>query len=167
MSRDDKVRIRELRGAASDGETAANILRRAFAPVAEQFGLTKENCPRSPAFATQQRVEEDIEKGMRYYFLEEEEQVCGCVALEDARPGVVYLGRLAVLPEYRSKGHGKALVQYVFARARVLGADRVEIGIIAEDVQLRSWYERFGFERTGTRVFDHLPFLVGFLAKEL
>ena len=163
MSKDDEVQIRELRGVTSDVETAANILRRAFAPVAEQFGLTKENCPRSP----QQRVEEDIEKGMRYYFLEEKEQVCGCVALEDAKPGVVYLGRLAVLPEYRSKGHGKALVQYVFAEARVLGADRVEIGIIAEDVQLRSWYERFGFERTGTRVFDHLPFLVGFLAREL
>ena len=167
MPKDDGVRIRELRRVAGDVDAAADILRRAFATVAERFALTKEDCPRSPAFATQQSVKEDIEKGMEYYLLEEAQQVCGCVAMQPAKPGVVYLGRLAVLPEYISRGYGKALVQHDCTKARVLGAHRVEIGIIAEDAQLASWYERLGFEQTGTKIFDHFSFVVGFLAKEL
>ena len=56
MPKDDGVRIRELRRVAGDVDATADILRRAFATVAQRFALTKENCPRSPAFATSERV---------------------------------------------------------------------------------------------------------------
>jgi len=114
-----------------------------------------------------QRIAEEIDRGVRYYLLEARQKVCGCVAVEHAKPDVAYLERLAVLPEHRSKGLGQALVRHVLAEARTLGARRIEIGIIAADTQLQGWYEQFGFERTGTKEFDHLPFVVGFLAKKL
>ncbi|MDP1270971.1 hypothetical protein, partial [Klebsiella pneumoniae] len=79
-------------------QTLASLLRRACATVARRFGLTEENCPKSPAFYTEDRVKADLERGVQYYFLEELDQVCGCVALEKARPDVGYLERLAVLP---------------------------------------------------------------------
>ena len=47
------------------------------------------------------------------------------------------------------------------------GVTRVEIGIISEDTQLKDWYRQFGFVQTGTKAFDHLPFVVAFMAKEL
>jgi ribosomal protein S18 acetylase RimI-like enzyme len=145
----------------------ADLLRRSFATTAERFGLTVESCPKSPAFYTSQRVAADLDRGATYSFLEEDGHVCGCVAVEHAKPGVVYLERLAVLPEHRSKGYGRALVRYALAEAKAGGAERVEIGIFAEDTQIKDWYRQFGFEQTGTKKFEHLPFVVAFMAVEL
>ncbi len=147
--------------------TVVSILRRACATVAERFGLTQENCPKSPAFYTEDRVRTDLERGVQYYFLEKQGEVRGCVALEKARPGIGYLERLAVLPEHRSNGYGSALVRHILAQAPSTGLERVGIAIIAEDEPLREWYSRFGFVLTGTRGFDHLPFTVAFMEKEL
>jgi predicted N-acetyltransferase YhbS len=152
---------------AEDVSTVVSILRRACATVAERFGLTEENCPKSPAFYTRQRVEEDIARGVQYFLLEEDRQTCACVAMEQAKPGVVYLERLAVLPDRRGQGFGQALVHHVLAQAKAIDAARVEIGIISEDTGLKDWYGRFGFIETGTKTFDHLPFVVAFMAKEL
>lgn len=43
------------------------------------------------------------------------------------------LERLAVLPEKRNQGLGKALVEHVLSKARELGVDGINIGIIADD----------------------------------
>jgi GNAT superfamily N-acetyltransferase len=150
-----------------DSQTLLDVIRRACATVAEQFGLTPQNCPKSPAFHTIDRVKDDIDRGVLYYLLEEDADVRGCVALEKARPDVCYLERLAVLPEHRSKGFGTALVRHAVAEAETLGAKRIEIGIIADDTQLTQWYRRLGFVLNGTKTFDHLPFVVAFMAKEL
>lgn len=157
-----------IRPARSDEtQTVAGVLRRACATVAKRFDLTEENCPKSPAFYTEDRARADFERGVQYYFLEEQGAVCACVALEKARPGIGYLERLAVLPEHRSKGFGSALVRHVLTQARLMGLERVGIGIIAEDESLTEWYRRFGFVLTGTKRFDYLPFVVAFMEKEL
>jgi GNAT superfamily N-acetyltransferase len=72
-----------------------------------------------------------------------------------------------VPPEHRCHGYGTALVRHALKRAREIGVQRVEIGIISEDAELKAWYGRFGFVLTGTKTFDHLPFVVAFMAKEL
>ncbi len=150
-----------------DIQTLVSLLRRACAAVARRFGLTEENCPKSPAFYTEDRARADFERSVQYYILEDDAEARGCVALEQAKPEVGYLERLAVLPEYRSKGYGSALVRHVFAQAQAIGLKRIGIGIIFEDARLREWYRRFGFVETGTKAFDHLPFIVGFMEKEL
>lgn len=152
---------------AHDTQTVVNLLRRACVTVAQRFGLTQENCPKSPAFYTEDRVEADLERGVQYYLLEDDGEVCGCVALEKATPEVGYLERLAVLPEHRSKGYGSALVRHVLAQAQSVGLNRVGIGIISDDTRLKEWYRHFGFVETGTKEFDHLPFVVAFMEKEL
>jgi len=140
------------------------LLRSSFRDVAERFELTAENCPRNPAFCTEQRVTSDFERDLRYYILHKDGRPCGCVALERANPDVCYLERLAVLPEQRRKGYGTTLVNYVFDQAKKIGAKRLEIGIIAKDTRLKNWYERFGFVLKGTKTFDHLPFTVAFMS---
>lgn len=152
---------------ADETQTVVSLLRSACATVARRFALTEENCPKSPAFYTEDRVKADLDRGVQYYFLEEDSEVCGCVALEKVRPEIGYLERLAVLPEHRSKGFGSALVRHVLAQARSMGLERVGIAIIAEDQPLSEWYRRFGFVRKDTRRFDHLPFVVAFMEKEL
>ena len=157
--------IRQASG--SDIGLLVNVIRSSFRDVAERFNLTVKNCPKNLAFCTNQRVKDDFERGLRYCILEQNDKACGCVALEEAGPDFCYLGRLAVLPGYRRKGLGAALVNHVFEQAKKIGMQRVEIGIIDKDTKLKSWYKKFGFVQKSTKRFKHLPFLVAFMYKEL
>lgn len=150
-----------------DSSLLSALLRKSFCDVAERFGLTKENCPKSVAFHTDERVEADFERGMQYYILEDRGVACGCVALERPEPEFCYMGRLAVLPGYRGKGFGKALATRAFYEAWASGCHRVEIGMIAKDVKLAEWYGRLGFVPNGTKQLDGFPFEVGFMVKKL
>lgn len=142
-------------------------MRDSFRTVAERFGLTAENCPRHPSNCTAEWVESEMDEGVRYFVLEDDDGPCGCVALERRDAETCYLERLAVLPEHRHRGHGRALVQHALAEARRLGAERVELAMIAGDGRLRRWYEEFGFRLKETRTFDHLPFEVTFMGMEV
>ncbi|MBN1889574.1 MAG: GNAT family N-acetyltransferase [Thermoflexales bacterium] len=152
---------------ANDAELLASLIRVAFRDVAERFTLTPSNCPTHPSNCTVEWIEAGLEKGLRYYVLEEGENACGCVALEQAGPDVCYLERLAVLPRFRHKGYGRALVEHVLEQAGRLGAGRVELGIIAGQDELRAWYEGLGFCVERTAKFKHLPFRVAFMARQL
>ncbi len=151
----------------SDKSVLVVLIRESFRDVAEKFGLTAESCPKFPAFNAKERVESDFEKGLRYYILEENDKVCGCVALEEAGLDVCYLGRLSILPEYRNNGYGEVLVNHIFERAGKIGFRRLEIGIISKHRKLKNWYKKFGFVQKGTKKFDHLPFTVAFMYREL
>ena len=153
--------------APQDAGVIVDVLHRSFGTVAERFGLTEENCPRHIAFYTEARLREDMDRGMQFYVLEDNSNICGCVALEPAKPGVGYLGRLAVLPPHRSKGFGRTLVRHALVQAGRIGIKRVEIGLISDDEQLKAWYKQFGFVQTTTREFEGFPFTVAFMTKEL
>lgn len=143
----------------------AELIRQSFRNVAERFGLTSENCPKHPSNCTVDWVTAAMDKGVLFYVLEYCGTPCGCVALEQPKTGVCYLERLGVLPEFRCRGFGKALVLHVLEEAKALGIDRVEIGIIAEHTELKDWYGRLGFvvEREAV-TFEHLPFKVTFMS---
>ena len=153
--------------AKSDKDVIVALIRDSFRDVAEKFDLTVENCPKFGGFNAKQRVEADFEKGFPYYLLEEDGQACGCVALEKAGPEICYLGKLVVLPEHRNKGFGQALVYHVFEQAKKMGIRRVEIALISKHRKLKKWYKKFGFVQNRTKKFDHLPFIVAFMYKEL
>jgi N-acetylglutamate synthase-like GNAT family acetyltransferase len=157
--------IREANKA--DVAVLVNLLRDSFRDVAERFELTEENNPGSLAFCTNQRIESDLEKDLTYYILEKDGRPCGCVALERAKPGVCYLMRLAVLPGHRGKGFGKLLVHHIFEKAHETGARRVEIAMISKDRKLKNWYKKLGFIQKGTKKYDHLPFVVAFMYREI
>jgi len=145
----------------------AGIIRAAFRDVAERFGLTAETAPTHPSLCTAAWVERALDKGVTYYLGEDGARAWGCIALERGTPDVCYLERLAVLPEFRRKGLGKALVDHVLKEARALGARRVEIGIVAAHRELKDWYLRLGFRAIKTVRFEHLPFAVMFMGRAL
>ncbi len=68
----------------------------------------------------------------------------GCVFYEP-KEGGIYFGRLAVLPEYRQHGIGRALVDYVESQARAMGMTRVRLGVRLALPQLRAYYEHLGY----------------------
>jgi N-acetylglutamate synthase-like GNAT family acetyltransferase len=99
--------------------------------------------------------------------LEKQNVPCGCVALERAQPDVFYLERLSVLPQFRRNGLGEVLVNHAVNESKKLGAHRVDIGIISDHTELRDWYKRLGFSIKSETRFEHLPFKVTFMSKEL
>jgi ribosomal protein S18 acetylase RimI-like enzyme len=145
----------------------SDLIRVSFRDVAERFALTVENCPKHPSNCTDEWIEKDFARGVAYYILEHNGAPVGCIALEKANPDLCFLERLGVLPQSRRKGFGKALIDHVFTKARVLGAKQISIGIISDDTELKLWYQRIGFVEKETEEYAHLPFLVTFMSYEL
>jgi GNAT superfamily N-acetyltransferase len=152
---------------SEDVGVLAETIRGSFRGVAERFGLTEQNCPRHASNCTADWIENDMDRGVTYFVLESEGRAVGSVALERAKPEVCYLERLAVLPDQRKRGFGKALVSRVLSEAGALGCRRVGIGVIADQAELKDWYRGLGFVETENREFSHLPFLVTFMSCEL
>jgi diamine N-acetyltransferase len=147
-----------------DALVLADTIRRAFQDVAERFGLTQENAPRHPSNCIVDWVQKDMERGVTYFVIENENCIVGCVALEPANSEICYLERLAVLPDQRQRGFGKALVNHVLLKAKSLGAHCVNIRIIAEHTELKNWYKGIGFIEGESKEFPHLPFCVTFMS---
>ena len=145
----------------------AETIRRSFRDVADRFGLNADNTPRHPSNCTQEWIQKDMDRGVLYFVLEREGALCGCAGLERADADTCYLERLAVIPEQRRRGLGRALVDHVLGEAKRSGAHCVNIGIIAEQTELKRWYERIGFIEGESREFSHLPFRVTFLSVKL
>ena len=135
--------------------------------MAARFDLTLEKAPTHPSHCTSDWVLTAMNKGIPYYILEYENQPVGCVALERANREVCYLERLAVLPDFRQKGLGRALVRHAMKQAAAIGVRRLEIAIISEQEELQVWYEDFGFIVNRRKRFDHLPFEVAFMGLNL
>ena len=146
---------------------SARVIRRSFRTVAVEFGLTRENCPAHPSFQTLAGLIERQTKQVVFFGQFLGEKQIGFVAMERADQDTYYLERLAVLPERRHHGCGAALVDFVLRTARQRGAARVSLSMIDEHTVLREWYKRMGFVETVTRRFEHLPFTVCYMEREL
>ncbi len=155
------ITIRESK--KKDSPLLTKIIRFAFSDVAKRFNLTIQNAPSHPSNCTEEWIINALNKGVKYYILEYETIPCGCVAIEQANTEVCYLERLGVLPDYRNKGFGKALVNHVILEAKKLNLKRIEIGLMAENLILKNWYKKLGFIERNTVDIDHLPFKVLFM----
>lgn len=146
-----------------DADMLAHVIRESFRDVAKRFLLTPQNCPKHPSNCTSEWIQSDQARGIRYFVLSQEGELIGCVGLEASKNALFYLERLAVLPEWRRKGFGRALVGHALSVAKASGARRIGIGIIADHVELKQWYAKFGFVEVEKKSFPHLPFKVCFM----
>jgi GNAT superfamily N-acetyltransferase len=143
-----------------------DVIRTAFGTVAAELGFTAQTAPTNPAFWTLDHLLRTRREGARLFALLASGAPVATVALRPARrQAVLDLTRLAVLPQHRHRGYGRALLDRAFGVARSAGAGTIAISIIAENRPLERWYLAYGFSSTGTRTFDHLPFTVEFMEK--
>ena len=71
-------------------------------------------------------------------------ELVGCVFYAPMSNSVD-LFRLAVLPAYRRRGIGRALIEYVERRALALGSPCVQLGVRVALPANRAYYERMGY----------------------
>jgi ribosomal protein S18 acetylase RimI-like enzyme len=150
-----------------DAKAIAEIVSLSNKDVAVTFGITKENNPKHPSFYDEAWALADFERGEEYFLFKLDGENAGCVAFEMPNPDVGYLNRLSVLPAYRKRGVGAALVRHVFSYAKSKGVPEISIGIIAENTDLMNWYKKLGFVENGLKKFSHLPFDVLFMKYDL
>ena len=141
------------------------VIRNSHRTVADTFGFTKENAPRYVAFATDEnRLLWHMDSEHRLMFVDEEGGVIrGYYSLLLTDGDECELGNLSVLPEYRHRGIGTALLKHAAETARQLGRGVMRLSIVEENKVLRKWYEQNGAVHTGTKKFDFLPFTSGYM----
>ena len=159
--------IREIR--QEDAAQCVKVIRDSFLTVAEEFGFTEENAPRFTAFATdEQRINWHLNgehRPMFGYF--EGDRLIGYYSLLLQNDRQCELNNLCVLPEYRHRKIGTILLEDACRRARELGCQIMNIGIVEENTVLKKWYEKNGFLPVGTEKFDFFPFTCGYMRKQL
>jgi GNAT superfamily N-acetyltransferase len=140
------------------------VIHTSFQTVAKEFGLTMENCPGHTSFMPLERLEREFDWGNLMFAYVKDDEYIGFFSLRKTDETSCELHQLAVLPQYRHLGIGRALVEYAkHVAADILHMKKIKIGIIDESRVLKTWYEQLGFVQTGMHKFDHLPFTVGFL----
>jgi hypothetical protein len=95
----DTAMVRRLAGTEIDN--GLGIIRRSFATVAADFGLTEQNTPTHPAFLSMERFREMLAKPVIPIGAFAGTSQVGFVAVEKGNEGAFYVERLAVLPQHR------------------------------------------------------------------
>lgn len=143
------------------------VIHRSFATVAGEFGITRENFPRFTGFMPLSFLQTQARWGWHMLGLSDGGRLVGYISLSDEGGGVFELHNLAVLPEYRHCGYGKALLDKCKETARELTSGGlttiIKIGIIEENTRLAGWYAAHGFIHTGNRKFSNQPTTAGFM----
>ena len=143
------------------------IIRSSFITVAKEFDLTENNCPSHTAFMTIDKLEKQFDDNRPMFLFYQEDIPVGYFSLTKCNDDEWELNNLAVLPEFRHSGIGKALIDYAVARVKNYDGNKISIGIIEENTKLKEWYLKLGFKHISTRKFEHLPFTVGFMELEV
>lgn len=143
------------------------IIRSSFITVAEEFGLTENNCSSHTAFMTIDKLQKQFNDGKPMFLFYQDAVPVGYFSLVKCGDEEWELNNLAVLPEYRHLGNGKAMVDYAVTTVKNHGGNKISISIIEENTTLKDWYLNLGFNHISTRKFEHLPFTVGFMKMEI
>ncbi|MCR4886421.1 MAG: GNAT family N-acetyltransferase [Clostridiales bacterium] len=165
---EEALSVRRLTG--DDLPACAEVIRRSFLTVAEEFGLTPENAPRYAAFATtEEALRQRIADPRRPMFacFDGQGRMAGCYGLSDLGNGTCEMERLCVLPALRRRGVGEMLVRHAIKQAREAGFGKITIGIVEENKALKKWYEGFGFASVSTKKYDFFPFTSGTMEMRL
>ncbi len=154
---------------AKDIPECVKVIKESFSTVADEFGLTVENAPRFTAFATtEERLNWHLVKENRpMYAFYVKGTIVGYYSLLLQDDNECELNNLCVIPSYRHQGIGEKLLRNAFQVAMDLHCNKMNIGIVEENLVLKRWYESFGFVHTGTHKFDFFPFTCGYMEKSL
>ena len=149
----------------ADLPRCADVIRKSFQTVADEFGFTPENAPRFTAFATtEERLIRQMDTEGRIMLVDEEDgRIRGCCSLLLLGEGECELGNLSVLPEYRHLGIGGELLHRAVRCAGELNCKVMKFSIVEENTVLKKWYARHGAVHTGTKKFDFFPFTCGYM----
>lgn len=84
-------------------------------------------------------------------------RAAGCVAVREIEPGVGEIKRLYVVPEYRDRGIGEALMLTAINDARVRGLRTLRLDTISKMDAAKRLYARLGFRPIVPYYYNPIP----------
>ena len=147
-------------------KVCVQVIRKSFVTVAQEFGLTIENCSGNASFMEAGQLYKQYDEGRSMFAYLDNDIIVGYFSLSKNDGRSFSLNNLAVLVEYRHKGYGREMIIFAMNKAREMGSNKMTIGLIEESTKLRNWYSSLGFIHTGSRKYKYLPFTVGFMKIE-
>ena len=153
----------------ADFVVLAKLLNEAFGTVAKEFGLTKENASTNSAFITSDELKAQLIENREFYTYVDKGKNIGFVAIEKSltAPDTFYVEKLAVIPDYRHQGIGRLLIDFASNRIAELGGIYISVSLINSNTVLKSWYSQQGYVECSIKTFEHLPFDVCFMGKNI
>ena len=163
-----KIRLLEP-GDASGIETAAQIVRTAYEPVAFRHGITFENCSSFPAFLPGRQLQSALKSSRVYgYGMYEEAEMVGFYMLRHMEEDkTLDISRLAVLPGRQGGGIGTTAIGFMEEQGLALSAEKLHASLMDEDVESKEWFIRRGFVQAGRLKYAGLPYRVAFMEKSI
>ena len=164
----DSVQFRAVND--RDLPTVADIIRRAWAPVADLVGMTPDKAPTFAAYVTAESLHSYLrerEMTMFVMLLSGEIVACGAVSLDPEDPGVGVINRVAVRPELQGRGLGKGIVRFLENELIRRGAQTVRLGHVTANEPLHDFYTRLGYTTIDTRISDGWGIPITYKEKQL
>ena len=115
----------------------------------EEIARLEKECFSSPWSENGLKTELD-NKFARFYVALSGEKIAGYIGSHNVL-GEVYITNVAVFPEFRRNGVGKALVDFLVDEMKAENADFVTLEVRKSNMNAISLYEKCGFERVGER----------------
>ena len=147
-----------------------SVIRKSFQTVADEFGFTPENAPRFTAFATTEEwlgYQLEYEHRWMAAYFDDGGKILGYYSIQFLENDECELNNLCVLPEFRHKKIGEALLDDAVVCAKKKRCKKMKIGIVEENKVLRLWYESHEFVHTNTIKYDFFPFTCGYMERDL
>jgi len=150
-----------------EGPRIVEIIRKAFTANAERFKLDAINSPGHPSNYDAERFTKDVNLGRQFFVVDDRSEVIGVMAVREVGDGTVELSRVAVDVSRQGEGFGQMLVVYAIVWAREHGADRMDLTLLAPDLELRQWYRAIGFDVVDTHCVETVALPVAVMSRPL
>jgi predicted GNAT family N-acyltransferase len=152
-----------------DLSAIVHVLNVSHGTVAKEFEFTNDNNPTNNAFIDELSLKTQLNKGIDLYAMSMNGTLIGCIAIEKSTKAIdtFYIEKVSVIPEFRNQGYGIALMNFATSKIKGLGGKVISIALIDSHTKLKKWYSAQGFIETGTKDFEHLPFRVCFMSKQI
>lgn len=158
-----------LVNSSNDLSAIVQVLNVSYGTVAKDFGFTKDNNPTNNAFINESTLRTQLNKGIDLYAMSLDNKIIGCIAIEKSAKEIdtFYIEKVSIVPESRNQGLGVKLMDFATSKIKGLGGKSISIALIDSNTKLKNWYCSQGFKETETRDFEHLPFRVCFMNKQI
>ena len=158
-----------IRQITSDHElrATAQLIRDSFRTVADDLGITQERWPSYVAFISDEELLRTARDGITFYAEFDGDRQVGVFGVKLQDDGKFWLEKVAVLPDCRHRGIGKRLMEFACVLAGNAGAKILRLATVDDNQVLKDWYAGMGFVPVEVRHFEHVPYSVCLMEKDV
>lgn len=104
-------------------------------------------------FQSENAIKEQIKEGYEYYFIKEDSESIGYIGLLE-KTDSLFLSKLYIKQEFRSKGIGKKAFNFVCRKCREAGLNKIVLTVNKNNTDSIAFYEKIGLKKTDSAVCD-------------